>query len=218
MAFASSGNRTIRTAFALGILGSVIMFAGDMLLYGDLAHAQMTQEGILATMRRLDSARLMAGGAVGPLATFLYCFGFYAVCSMVRPEHPRLRLVLFSLFCLGAFYGGAYHSHYPHMAFVPPAAHPDAPMPAVAYANLMGLLTFAPWVAASLLYAYAVLRKMTYFRRHLALVAPFFLSLLNLVVIHLPPPLLIVIAGGWNSILFTVFFSLCLAESQRRTP
>lgn len=216
MAWPSSDNRVIRASFALGILGSLVMFAGDMLLYGDISHVEMTQEGILSTMRRLNGARVMTGGAVGPLATFLYCFGFYAVCSMVRPEHPRVRLALFVLFCLGAFYGGAYHSQYPHMAFATPVDDSGVPAPSTAYTGLMGLLTFVPWVAASLLYVYAVLRRMTCCRRYLALFAPFFLSLLNLVVIHLPPPFLIIIAGGWNSLLFTIFFSLCLAESQRR--
>lgn len=206
----------IRMAFTLGILGSLVMFAGDMLLYGDINHAEMTQDGILATMRSLNRNRVVAGGALGPLATFLYCFGFYAVCSMVRPEYPRMRLALLLLFCLGAFYGGAYHSHYPHMAFASPGDEAGITSPAAAYTNVMGLLTLVPWVLASLLFAYAVLRKMTGYRRRTALFAPFFLSLLNLVVVHLPPPFLIVIAGGWNSILFTVFFSLCLAESQRR--
>lgn len=210
------GGRAMRIGLALGIVGSMVMFAGDMLLYGDISHTEMTQAGILATMRTLSQQRVMAGGAVGPLATFLYCFGFYAVGNLVRPEHARMRGAILLLFCLGAVYGGAYHSHYPHMAFAPLADAAGTHSPAVSYVNLMGLLTFVPWVAASLLFSFAVLRGMTRCRRYLALFTPFSLSLLNLVVVHLPPPYLIVIAGGWNSILFTLFFSLCLVESQRQ--
>ena len=148
-------------------------------------------------------------------ATFLYCFGFLAVCRMVRPEHPQLRRALFLLFCLGAFYGGAYHSHYPHMAFAVPADASGGHAASSAYTNVLGALTFAPWLAASLLFAWAVLRRKTRFRRRMAIFAPFFLSLLNLAVVHLPPPVLIVIAGGWNSILFTIFFLLCLMENRK---
>lgn len=215
MTTTSNDHRFLRALFLLGILGAAVMFAGDMLLYGDTGYTEMTHKGILATMRSLDPGRVMAGGAVGPLAASLYCFGFYAVCGMVRPEHPKLRLALLWLFCLGAFFGGAYHSHYPHLAFATPAQLGEEHSLSMRYTDLLGGLTFAPWVAASLLFAYAVLRGMTRYRRYVAAFAPFFLSLLNLVVIHLPAPVLIVVAGGWNSILFAVFFSICLAESRR---
>lgn len=209
--------KTIRAFLALGILGTLIMFTGDMLLYFDPGHADMTPESIVATMRKLNIYRVMAGGAVGPLAALLYCFGYFGLAGMVRPEYPRIRAAIFLVFTVGTLYGGgAYHSHFPTMAFAV-AENGTGVIPAVAtYIDCLGLAAFSLWALGSLIFHYAVFSGRTYCRKWIALTAPLPLALLIFVLIYLPPPLLIVIAGGWYCLMMTIFFAACLLEAGRR--
>ena len=211
--------QTIRIFLALGVLGTLMMFAGDILLYGDLSHAEMTPESIVETMRNMDKYRVMTGGAVGPLASILYCFGFFGLAGLVRPEYPGIRAAIFLAFCAGAFYGGAsYHSLFPPMAFAV-AADGQGVIPAVdEYIDLIGLIAFSLWGLASVLFHYAVLRGRTHCRKWIALLAPLPMGLLVVVMMHLPPPLLIIIGGGWYSLMMTIFFTAGLVEAGRPRP
>lgn len=201
-------------ALLAGILGSLLMYSGDLLLYGDTTLAEITPESVVATMRSLDSIRVIAGGAVGPFAALLYCIGFYGVSRLVRPERQVLRTAVFLLFCLGVIYGGAYHSQFPHLAF----AVSENGMGTIAatsdYINLLSLGAFAPWALASILFQYAVMRGRTFCRKRAALLAPLPLALLIIPMMKLPAPFLVLVAGGWYSLMFTVFFAVCLAEAR----
>ena len=61
----------------LGLFGSMLMFAGDMLLYFTSGVYDMdgTLKPYLHIMRDIPAARVRVGGALGPVAAFLYVLG-----------------------------------------------------------------------------------------------------------------------------------------------
>ena len=63
---------------ALGLLGSILMFAGDMLLYFTPGAYDMdgTLRPYMRIMRDVPAGRVRLGGVLGPVAAFFYVLGF----------------------------------------------------------------------------------------------------------------------------------------------
>lgn len=189
-------------AALLGVAGSLLMFLGDMFLYGSPHTVSVTVQGIVEGMRQMDAWRLKAGGWLGPLASVLYCCGFHAVRMRMGNGRTPLAKAVFALFCTAMIYGGAYHSQYPYLGFGI-GGHA-----AEEYLGLMTVGAVVPMAVASLLLLWAILARRTDYPRAAALATPLPLVLLGQVWALLPYPLLVVLGGGWNNLLFTVFFLL----------
>ncbi len=213
-----SFSKTGKTSLRLGILGAAAMYAGDMLFYGNPANIDLTPEGLVAVMRGMEPTRLMAGGAIGPLGGVLYGIGFFGVGGLVRDEYRKLRAAIVLLFCLALAYGGAYHSHYPNLAFSSLAEGKDVFLVTSNYVTLLTMGAVAPMTMAAILFLYAVLRGRTTCHKAVALFSPLPLVLLSFPMQMLPPPFLTLIAGGWNNLLFIIFFLACLKAAGHGAP
>lgn len=214
MSVSENRQNPLPACLCAGILGAFLMYAGDLLLYGDTALSELSPEVVDTTMRRLDASRVLTGGALGPLAAFLYCVGFYGVSGLVRGEYRILRTAILLLFVLGAVYGGAYHSHFPLLAFSLAENGRETLAASRDYTELLSLGAFGPWGLGSMLFQYAVLRGRTCCRKRAALFAPLVLAFLVLPLQYLPPPFLVLVAGGWLSLSYAVFFAVCLGEAH----
>ena len=104
---------------AVGLVGALLMFAGDMLLYytpedfsydKNCSSAEKIQ-AIIDVMKKISPMRLMVGGMIGPISAFLYCVGFYHIVLIANEGMQKLAWAAFLLSCLGIITGGAYHSH-----------------------------------------------------------------------------------------------------------
>ena len=197
-----------RTVFlCLGALGAALMYAGDMLLYWGSGATDLSPLGLAPAMAGIAPDRLVLGGYVGPLASLLYAAGFLGIARLLRPGHQTLQWIVFLLFCMAMLHGGAYHSHYPHLAFT--AANPHTLARTAGYIDLLALGASVPMACASVLFIYAVLRGFTCCPRTMALLTPLPLFLCGAALQHLPEPLLLPLAGGWNNLLFIIFFLAC---------
>ncbi|MGE4310510.1 DUF6796 family protein [Desulfovibrio sp.] len=197
-----------RTVFlCLGALGAALMYAGDMLLYWGSGATDLSPLGLAPAMAGVAPERLVLGGYAGPLASLLYAAGFWGIARLLRPGRQILQWLVFLLFCMAMLYGGAYHSHYPHLAFT--AANPHTLARTAGYIDLLAMGASVPMACASVLFIYAVLRGFTYCPRAMALLTPLPLFLCAAPLQHLPEPLLLPLAGGWNNLLFIIFFLAC---------
>lgn len=199
-------------AASIGVGGSLLMYAGDILLYGTATNADISVEGIIATMNTLPQWRIMLGGFVGPFASLLYCIGFFGLAQGVRPEFRRWKEPLCLLFSLAIIYGGAYHSHFPQTAFMDSPAPLDA---SLAYLGIMTMGATVPMALASILFIYLGLTGKTIYRKRLLLLSPLPMILFGQVLTLLPPPWLTFFAGGWNNLLFTLFFTASMLPAFR---
>ena len=77
---------------ALGLLGSILMFAGDMLLYFTPGAYDMdgTLKPYMRIMRDVPAGRVRVGGALGPVSAFFYVLGFAGLALTARGEMARL--------------------------------------------------------------------------------------------------------------------------------
>ncbi len=203
-----------RTVFlCLGALGAALMYAGDMLLYWGSGATDLSPLGLAPAMAGIAPDRLVLGGYVGPLASLLYAAGFLGIARLLRPGHQTLQWIVFLLFCMAMLHGGAYHSHYPHLAFT--AANPHTLARTAGYIDLLALGASVPMACASVLFIYAVLRGFTCCPRTMALLTPLPLFLCGAALQHLPEPLLLPLAGGWNNLLFIIFFLTCASVRNK---
>ena len=212
----SGGHVWATRALYAGMFGALLMYAGDMLLFGRLSNTDISLEGVTAVMQGMaaDSPfRLMLGGGLGPLAGLFYAAGFYGVTAMVRREHFILRWAIMGLFCLAMIYGGAYHSHYPHLAYTPGGSQQEASR-AADYINALTMGAVLPMALASLLFIYAVLGGKTLYKKYIVLFSPLPLILCGMAFSHLPSPLTTLVGGGWNNLLFLIFFGVCLRQAR----
>ena len=96
-----------------GLIGSLLMFMGDMVLY--YSKEDYTSDGtlnpIIAIMKKESRPRLYAGGIIGPLAAFIYCIGYCHLVLIMDEQYQIFGWACFFINSLGIICGGAYHSH-----------------------------------------------------------------------------------------------------------
>ena len=109
--------------FAIGLVGSLVMFAGDMLLYFTPGAYDMdgTLRPYARIMRDLPEGRVRAGGVLGPVAAFLYVVGFAGLPLLAEGDLAWLArltagLLSFALICGGGVWrrsrrGSSYVQH-----------------------------------------------------------------------------------------------------------
>ncbi len=201
-------NKKIVLTGIIGIIASMLMYTGDMLLYFTTEPIQNFEEEIVHIMANLSSTRLILGGLLGPISAFLYMIGFYHIYLLIKPNHDKLAKTLFGLLCVGIFYGGAFHSHFPLLGFISSSQNGTLLQMAEDYAILHLYFMYIPSLVAYCLLAYLIISKKTFYPVWVVLFSPIILFWLSDVMKQLPQPLMMLIAGGWSNIMFTIFFSV----------
>lgn len=192
----------------LGLLASLIMFAGDMFLYFTPQPIHNFEQELMGVLGSISSNRLMVGGLLGPLAAFLYCLGFYQIYLATKPAYKTIAGIIWGLLSFGIVYGGAFHAHFAHLGFV--SAFGDKALIDLAetYTIWHFYIMFFPSLVAYLMLAYLIISQKTNYPRWFVLFSPIVLFWLAEPVRSLPQPFMIVVAGGWSNLIFVLFFSI----------
>ena len=63
----------------IGLIGAILMYTGDMVLYFSkvVGVSPGTAKDIIDIMKKESRKRFYTGGIIGPIASFLYCMGYY---------------------------------------------------------------------------------------------------------------------------------------------
>ena len=99
-----------------GILGSLLMFTGDMLLYYEPVSG--LDYDSVAVMGTMPINRLIAGGLIGPLASIFSIIGGYLFYTVFKPVNKTLAKVLFACFAIQFIFSGTYHAMFSNFGFV----------------------------------------------------------------------------------------------------
>lgn len=149
----------------LDLFGSILMFAGDMLLYFTPGVYDMdgTLKPYLHIMRDIPAARVRVGGALGPVAAFLYVLGFLALPLMARGDLAWLVWLAAALLAFALICGGAYHAQYAYLSIIAKAGHEDLYEEVSANIMLLMRLATTPMYAGFILFAIAIVLGQTVF-------------------------------------------------------
>lgn len=200
---------------ALGLLGSILMFAGDMLLYFTPSAYDMdgTLRPYLRIMRDVPAGRVRLGGALGPVAAFFYVLGFAGLALVARGSLAWLVWLSAALLAFALVCGGTYHAQYVYLSVIAKAGREDL-YDEVA-GNIMFVMRFAtvPMYLGFVLLAAGVALGQTTLPAWSAALTPLVTSLLGLIWMRVPQPARCVLFGGWSNLVFTIMFAAMLLLS-----
>ena len=188
------------TVIAVGLIGALLMFCGDMTLYFD--KDDYVQDGtinpIIDIMKKLPPKRVMLGGLIGPVAAFLYCIGFYHIVLITDEAFHNAAFAAFLLSCFGIIAGGAYHSHCAYLGLLGADEHRDGLDIAMKYFQKLALILYAGEGLGLLILIVLMALGKTVFPQWMALMSPGVLFLLKPLSRKLPKGLHMVICGGYT--------------------
>ena len=208
-----------------GLLGALLLFAGDMLLLGHWGAAADFRAGMLELVRSMPVERIWAGGLLGPVAGALLVAGFWQVCQGAKAPAGWAARTMFGLFLLFAVGMAAIHSVWAVFELLirscvggsAPAACQAQAQAVQAYMQVSLLGLAVPGAVASVMLAVLVLRGRTHLPRWAVLANPLLLVAVLLPAFGVAPaPIGAVLLGGSASILLLVFFAVMHAGARGR--
>lgn len=203
---------------AAGLLGALLMFTGDMLLYGHLGSGAEFISRYKTVITEASSLRLYLAGAVGPVAAIFYLIGTYHLYLRLQPARPLLRFITSFAFGVMFVIAGAVHAVWAANALVMRAvaqgqATVDLGNVMAAYLSLVYRMAEVVGYPAALLLFFLVLTRRTTYPRWSALLNPGLIMLVSPVLTFLPSPIGAPVVGGLFNLAFVVLFTLSLATS-----
>lgn len=197
------------------LLGGLLMYIGDILLYFSTQHFIDIEREILPSMGSIPTTRFFIGGTIGPMATALYLLGFYHLYLRVKPEAKKWGKWSFVLFTLGMLFGCSFHTMFPAFGIVSKAGHPELVEELLKYASYLGdtflVVTGLGW----LLYVVLILTGKTSFPRWSIFFTPLITTGLGELWKFLPDPIPVITWGGWLSLIFVIFYFIALITCKR---
>lgn len=170
--------------------------------------------GLLAfrkVMQSISIKRLWWGGLLGPLSAFLYCIGFYGVYLTTISQYKILALAVFFLWSLSLFVGGAYHMQFTAYGILARSEDEEV-------IDTLGnsILSYAkvyllPFLIGQIILAGLTLFGKTIYPAWYIVFSPALLLVFSLVWNKLPQPYKNILAGGWNNLVFSIYFLSSLA-------
>lgn len=196
----------------IGLVGALIMFSGDMLLYftTEEYHPDGTQRPLIHIMKKLPAWRLKIGGFVGPIASFLYCVGFFHLIYLFEESYKIIAWIAFFCLCIGIIMGGAYHSHWPYIGLMAQAGDQKAVDIVLSFSKNLSIALYLFEGVGFLLMAVGILIGWTTYPLLYFVFSPGFLFLLLPLVKKLPQPFYLCVAGGWSNLISVIYYIAAL--------
>lgn len=204
---------------AAGLLGALLMFTGDMFLYGHFGSGAEFISRYKAVIAGASTLRLYIAGALGPAAATFYLIGAYHLYLRLQPARPLLRFVTSLAFGVMFVIAGAVHAVWAAYALVVRGvaqgqASVDLENIMAAYLDLVYTMAEVVGYPAALLLFFLVLTRRTTYPRWSAVLNPGLLLLASPVLTYLPSPIGAPFVGGLFNLAFVLFFTLSLATSE----
>ena len=192
----------------VGLVGAILMFAGDMTLYYDPNDYDNSGslEPVINIMKKLPKNRVMIGGMIGPVAAFLYCIGFCHIVLMADESVHIAAIISFLLCCMGIISGGAYHSHCAYLGLLGEDEQRKDLNIVLDYLQRIGFVLYGGEGAGLIILTVLILMGKTMLPVWMAVLSPVILFLLKPLARKLPKGLHMVICGGFTNVIFVVYY------------
>jgi hypothetical protein len=205
----------------IGISGSILLFIGDMFLYGHFGSACEFNKNIQIVAQNASQMRLFIGGILGPIGAMLYIAGFWHIYLNTKQYGRSVPLIIFiSLTCM-MLLGGAYHSIWAirMLLLKYPLASADSSNLFVTSFNCY----FRTFFNSSLLIGYIggvllvilILFHKSNYPRWIVLANPGILLLLTPLIKHVSSPFGSILFGGYINIVFIIFLSISVITTWK---
>lgn len=198
----------LRVMGLAGILGGLLLFAGDMLFYYDSASTNLK-----LNMGNVSDFRIVANGVLALLATWFYLLGLGQVYYAFMPTTKTVRnIIVISFACILISYG-IIHSAYIAIATTAKLAVQNQLDIEMATAlssntnNTIRLLIYPIFALLSFMFIWQVWKKKSLYPRWIILFFPLIPFLLKgLVGKVLSGSLWVIVMGGYLNLIIVIFF------------
>ena len=201
-----------------GILGSLLMFTGDMILYYEPVSGHDYDS--VAVMSTMPIERLVAGGLIGPFASIFSIIGGYIFYLVFRSAHKLLAKILFASFAILFIVAGTYHTVFANYGIIGRLPEPLQSQQLLLFRTYMEAIYTVIYISGvfwTLLLFYVVIFKKSLYPKWMLLFTPTLLLLLSQSLKdYIPYPLGAVIYGGWINLCFMLFFIVCFLYFSRK--
>lgn len=201
-----------------GILGSLLMFTGDMILYYEPVSG--SDYDSVAVMSTMPIERLVAGGLIGPFASIFSIIGGYIFYLVFRSAHKFLAKILFASFAILFIVAGTYHAVFANYGIIGRLPEPLQSQQLLLFRTYMEAIYTVIYISGAfwtLLLFYVVIFKKSLYPKWMLLFTPTLLLLLSQSLKdYIPYPLGAVIYGGWINLCFMLFFIVCFLHFSRK--
>lgn len=207
---------TLYKSILIGLLGSFLMFLGDMTLYYDPNDydGKDTINNIIGIMKNVSIKRLYIGGLLGPICAFIYCIGFFHIVLGIQEKYLTIGWFVFLINVLGMIFGGAYHIQCAYLGLLSRHENKGALDEFLKFLKFQAKIVFGIMALANIGIALLIVFGLTVFPSWQALFTPIFLLILTPLAERLPKGLHMIIRGGWfNLLYFIYYFSLLISFS-----
>jgi len=206
----------LRLTGLTGIVGALLMYAGDMFLYGGYYSGPEFSEYSRKIMSEIPLLRLMIGGAVAPIAVILYSIGFWHIFLAIKTGGKILGTIVFSGLVFMISFGGVFHAGFVYTGLILRAknAIQDVDLQIIEtllkqasdYLHLLYTISFVFGTISTIFLIYMVLFKKTLYPKWVVLFTPTLLILTSPLARTLPAPVGGILYGGYINFVFLLFF------------
>jgi len=195
----------------LGIFGSLLLYAGDMILYYEPVSGLDFNSTL--KMSTVSMNRLIIGGLMGPISSVFSLAACYMLFLIFRPYNKVTAGVLG--ISLGVFFIflGTYHALFANLGIagrLPETFREEQILLVESYLGVAYYLVYIPLIIWTLLLFYFVILKKTTFPGWLLVLTPTLTTLLILLIKdYIPYPLGAITYGGWINLSFILFLIIC---------
>ena len=202
---------SVRILGLIGLGAALLMFVGDMCLYGHFGSGGDAISKLAITNE--SDTRIVVGGFIGPIAAILYCLGFLSVYFMISPRSRMLAIVVAGGAAVVMAIGGTYHAMWSIRAFLIKAGLSTGEYQGLytqikEYTLLFYNTMLAGAGVVSVLLLFTVLSGRSLYPRWSVVVNPGLLFLFRPLADFVPAPLGAIVSGGYLNLVFVVFFSV----------
>ena len=199
---------TLNKCILIGLLGSFLMFLGDMILYYDPNDydGRDTINSIIGIMKNVSTKRLYLGGLLGPISAFIYCIGFYHIVLSCQENYLSLACFVFLINIFGMILGGAYHIQCAYLGLLSRYENKGAFDEFLKFLKFQAKIVFGTMAIANIGTTLIILFGFTVFPRWQALFTPIFLLTLPPLAGRLPKGLHMIIRGGWFNLIYFIYY------------
>ncbi len=199
---------TLNKCILIGLLGSFLMFLGDMTLYYDPNDydGKDTINSIIGIMKSVSIKRLYIGGILGPICAFIYCIGFFHIVLSIQEEYLNLAWFVFLINIFGMILGGTYHIQCAYLGLLSRHENKGAFDEFLKFLKLQAKIVFSIMALANIGLTLVILFGYTVFPRWQVLFTPIFLLLFTPLTERLPKGLHMIIRGGWFNIIYFIYY------------
>ncbi len=195
-----------------GLSGSLGMFFGDMLLYFTKGRYDMdgTLKPYAGIMKEISEKRVLLGGILGPVCSFLYACGFLHLYFIAIDEMRTLAIILTLLLSFALIIGGAYHGQWTMLALSSKYGNEKVTDKIINAMMCLGKLYGPPYILGSLGIAVMIIAGWTALPRFFVVFTPIVTLFLDLLWMKVPQPLRVILFGGWYNLVFVIYYSALL--------